>query len=318
MSKKYHRVPKDVKADILRRVKEEGVTAFFKAVQTGPPAVPPPPALLARSPVFGSPGQAGPDNFPAQPPGAIAEFQARTEKLLLTQRGLLQEIDRTSDPMGRHKMLAALRWEMHVLKGEAGEPGPLPVWQVASALEGLLKQLTDRPGNVTASALRTVAEGVDLLHDLCRSGLDPSLWTGDPIRLLVVDHNASSRDVIARALTRGFNPPDLANDAEAALVLAAVQAYDVIFVDVQMPGSDGFQFCAKIHAIVPNRTAAVLFVTDQSDFETRAAPAPGDGSDLIGKPFLTLEITLKVLTLALRGRLQASAGAVGAGPDAED
>ena len=301
------------------RAEEEGVTAFFKAFQrTSPHAAPPTPAHLARSPVFGSPGQADRDNFPTTPPGVIAEFQARTEKLLLTQRGLLQEINRTSDPMGQHKMLAALRWEMHVLKGEAGEPGLLPVWQVASALEGLLKQLTDRPGNITASALRTIAESVDLLHDLCWSGLDPSLWTADPIRLLVVDQNASSRDVIARALTRGFNPPDLAEDAETALALATVQAYDVIFIDLQMPDPDGLKFCSKIHDIPPNRTAAVLFVTEQSDFETHAASTDGDGRDLIGKPFLTLEITLKVLTLALRGRLQASTQAVGAGPDAED
>ena len=66
-------------------------------------------------------------------------------------------------------MLAALRWELHVLKSEADLPELLPVWQIAFALEGLLKQLTDKLGNVTASALRTVAGGVDLLDDLCRS-----------------------------------------------------------------------------------------------------------------------------------------------------
>ena len=58
---------------------------------------------------------------------------------------------------------------MGVLKDEAGLPEVLPVWQAASALEGLLKQLTEKIRNVTPSTLRTVAGGLDLLDDCaCR------------------------------------------------------------------------------------------------------------------------------------------------------
>jgi FixJ family two-component response regulator len=44
-------------------------------------------------------------------------------------------------------------------------------------------------------------------------------------------------------------------------------------------------------------------VTGHSDFETRAQVARNGGNDLLAKPFLTAEITVKTLTFALRGRL---------------
>jgi hypothetical protein len=78
-------------------------------------------------------------------------------KTLATQRKQLEEIVLATDLAARQRMLADLRREMCALKGEAGRPEVLLVWQVASALEGLIKQLTDKAGNVTASTLRTVA-----------------------------------------------------------------------------------------------------------------------------------------------------------------
>ena len=299
------------------RAEEEGATAFFTAFQAGPPTVPQPAALAASSPESGSIGAANNNGFPVEN-RAVQEFQTKAAKLILTQRNLLQEINRAADAAGRHKMLAALRWEMHVLKSEADLPELLPVWQIAFALEGLLKQLTDKLGNVTASALRTVAGGVDLLDDLCRSGLNPSRLTARPIKLLVVDNNSISRKAISRALKRAFNPPDLAEDAETALTLVAAQAYDVIFFDVQMPGADGFEFCSRIHETVPNYTTPVVFVTDQSDFDVRAQSTLNGGNDLIGKPFLTFEITLKAFTAALRGRLPPCAQGAGASRDADE
>ena len=48
----------------------------------------------------------------------------------------------------------------------------------------------------------------------------------------------------------------------------------------------------------------MIFVTRHSDFNSRAKSALSRGEDLIGKPFLVFEITVKALTLALHGRLQ--------------
>jgi CheY-like chemotaxis protein len=265
------------------RAEEEAFARFLATFRVGPAASPP--ADLSEK---GDP---------------LKEFYARAAKLLGMQRTLLQDIGRESDGLARQKILVNLRSEMGSLKGAAGLPQTLPVWQVASALEGLLQQLTEKTGNVTPSTLRAVAGGVDLLDDLCVPGLKPDLLTERPIKFLVVDDDLISRQAMSLALKKLFGQPDIAVDGETALVQSNQQTYDVIFLDVQLPGMDGFELCTKIRDTVLNRATPVVFVTGQSDFDARAKSVISGGNDLMGKPFLTFEITVKALTLALKGRL---------------
>ena len=272
--------------DSLARVRaeEEEFGRFLAAFRVGP----------STSPQIDPPEKFDP----------LQEFYARMKKCLVTQRKLLQDIGRESSDTARRKMLTYLYFEMGVLKGESCFPEVLPVWQAASALEGLLKQLTGKIKNVTPSTLRTVASGLDLLGELCVPGLQPDLLTERPLRCLVVDDDLISRQALSRSLTKTFSQPDLAVDGETALAQAANQAYDVIFLDVQMPGMDGFELCTKIRETVPNHNTPVVFVTGQSDFDARAKSTLSGGNDLMGKPFLTFEVTVKALMLALHGRLR--------------
>ncbi len=167
------------------RAEDASFSEFAMAFQTGP-------SISASSDTTTA------DSQTAVNPGS--EFHARAAMLIAAQRKLLEEIVRGTDAAARHRMLTDLRREMHALKGEAGRPEVLLVWQVASALEGLLKQLTDKMGNVTASTLRTVAGGVELLADLCLPGLKTDLLTAQPLRFLAVDDDLISRKAIAMAL----------------------------------------------------------------------------------------------------------------------
>src|SRR5664279_703767 len=67
------------------------------------------------------------------------EFCARAKKILVKQRKLLADIGHEASNPARHRLLLNLNSEMGGLKAQAGIPGVLPVWQVASALEGLLR-----------------------------------------------------------------------------------------------------------------------------------------------------------------------------------
>jgi len=70
-----------------------------------------------------------------------------------------------------------------------------------------------------------------------------------------------------------------------------------------MPGIDGFEVCARVHETESNRTTPVIFVTSHSGFESREKSAEVGGHELIAKPFLAFEITVKALTLLLKQRL---------------
>jgi CheY-like chemotaxis protein len=246
----------------------------------------------------------GSDGAPGTGLNAVAEFFTRAPQRLAALRKLVAEIGGASEIAVRQKLLGDLCDQVRALKGEAGVPELLPAWQMTSALEGLLKQLTDKVSNVTASTLQTVAAGVDLLGELCRPGVRADICANPPFRLLAVDDELISRHALSSALKRGLNQPDLAENAEGALALAAQRLYDVIFLDIQMPGMDGFDLCSRIHEATANRTTPVVFVSGQSDFNARARSVLCGGNDLIGKPFLTFEVTVKALTLVLRARLQ--------------
>jgi CheY-like chemotaxis protein len=226
-------------------------------------------------------------------PGRIAGFRA-----------LFSELSRAPDAGARQKLLVEFSDQVRALKDGSRMPALHPVWLMASALEGLLTELSREASEFTPSSRRTAAGAVDLLEALCVPGLNPKLATEPPVRILTVDDDAVSRLAMTFALKKAFNVPNVAPEGETALALAVQHIYDVIFLDVEMPGMDGFELCTKIHETVRNRATPVVFVTAHSDFNSRAKSSVSGGRDLIGKPFLAFEITVKALTLALRGRLQ--------------
>ena len=269
------------------RSEEEAFGEFLRVFRVGP----------SKSPGTGLPEAAAP----------IEVFCTQAKERLATLRKLLQDVGRESGDPARKKRLMDLYFEVGALKDESRFPEVLPVWQMAFALEGFLKQLAEKIGNVTPSTLRTVAGGLDLLDDLCVPGLQSGLLTERPPRFLVVDDDVISCQALSLSLKKVFDQPDVAGDGETALTHASRQAYDAIFLDVQMPGMDGFELCSKIRNAGPNRATPVVFVTIQSDFDARCKSTLSGGNDLMGKPFLTFEVTVKALTLVLQGRLRAGA-----------
>jgi twitching motility two-component system response regulator PilH len=124
------------------------------------------------------------------------------------------------------------------------------------------------------------------------------------VSLLVVDDDLVTRRVISGALQTFFTRPESVENGEDALAKATEKSFDVIFMDVIMPGMDGFAACEKIRGTVANRATPVVFVTGRNDFQARAEMSRAGGNDLMEKPFLNAEITVKALTFALRGRLE--------------
>jgi len=156
---------------------------------------------------------------------SVGEFLSAAQKSLAAMRKLISEVSQANDEADRGKLLRELLQEIHLLRGSAGLPEVLPVWQMACALEGLVKQLANEPTNVNPSTLRTVASAVDFLHALCVRGLDPNLAKDPTVRLLAVDDDPVSRQLMAVALKKALTQPDLAADGEGALKLAAARNF---------------------------------------------------------------------------------------------
>ena len=72
--------------------------------------------------------------------------------------------------------------------------------------------------------------------------------------------------------------------------------------DVDMPGMNGYELCTKLRSLPPHKKTPVVFVTSLNDFENRANSTMSGGNDFIGKPFLTIELSVKALTWVVKPR----------------
>jgi len=191
---------------------------------------------------------------------------------------------------------------VHSVTGNAGLAGMLQIAQMADALEALLKELHEKPKNITASTLRTVASAIDFLGILFERGVQ-SEKEQVAANILVVDDEAISRRAITYALEKAkLKSVNVENPVEAYDLLSQ-KPFDLIFLDVDMPGMNGFELCSKLRTLPAHKKTPVVFVTSLNDFDSRANSTMSGGNDFIAKPFLFIELAVKALVYVLRGRL---------------
>jgi DNA-binding response OmpR family regulator len=237
---------------------------------------------------------------------------------LAAARAHLQSIAKSHDEEHRVKFLQELYRAIHTLTANAGIAGVVQIAQMADALEALVKELYEKPKSINASTLRTVALAIDFLGKLFEQippQETPNAAPAPRFNILVVDDEAISRRAVTYALEKARLPCIAVENPEAALGMLGENIYDLVFLDVDMPGMNGFELCTKLRALARNKTTPVVFVTSLTDFESRANSTMSGGNDLIAKPFLFMELAVKALVYVLRGRL-AQAAAVKAATSA--
>ena len=81
-------------------------------------------------------------------------------------------------------------------------------------------------------------------------------------RVLIVDDEESTRLLLARLMSQELNmDAQLAGTCEQALRLAANYAYDVILLDLMMPGIGGLAVLKKLRAASPNAATPIIVVS---------------------------------------------------------
>ena len=223
---------------------------------------------------------------------------------LSTLRGSLQALVRADSEMSRLKEIYELYRRVHALNGNAGIAGLVQIAHMAAALEALLKEIYEKPKNVNASTLRTIAAAVDFLGFLFERGTLPETQEAPAANILVVDDEAISRRAIIYALEKAQLHSINVESPVTALQLLTESHFDLVFLDVDMPGMTGFELCTKLRALPRHKKTPVVFVTSLGDFDNRTSSTMAGGNDFIAKPFLFIELTVKALIHVLRGKLQ--------------
>ncbi|MGD1020403.1 MAG: response regulator [Verrucomicrobiia bacterium] len=172
--------------------------------------------------------------------------------------------------------------------------------RVLAAFEQLLRQLVEKPDCLNQSVQRTMAQTVDLLSGLFDGdGGDVDLVTA---RALAVDDQQTALRAVMNALEKANLKSQALSDPGAAFSVAQEWQFDLIVLDIEMPGMTGVELCAKLRTLPNYKTTPILFVTSATDFEHRADVCRSGGNDLIAKPFLATELCLKALVLIVKSK----------------
>jgi PleD family two-component response regulator len=236
--------------------------------------------------------------------GLLDSFKKGLPAALSVIRTHLQAMVKADNETARLKEVQELYRRIHALTANSGMVGLALIAQMADALEALLKELQEKPKSLNASTLRTVASAVDFLAILFKTSLDPKKQEIPASNILVVDDEAISRRAVTYALEKAKLKSVSAEEPNAAFDLLSKEHFDLIFLDVDMPGMNGFELCTKVRALPAYKKTPVVFVTSLNDFDSRANSTMSGGNDFIAKPFLFMELAVKALLYVLRGQLE--------------
>jgi DNA-binding response OmpR family regulator len=120
------------------------------------------------------------------------------------------------------------------------------------------------------------------------------------MRVLVVEDHAKLALAIAAVLRREGMAADVCFDGSDALAKNAVNRYDVIVLDRDLPGIHGDDVCRELAA--DGNGAGVLMLTASATIEDRVAGLDMGADDYLPKPFDIAELTARVRALARRSR----------------
>lgn len=129
----------------------------------------------------------------------------------------------------------------------------------------------------------------------------------DTIRLLIVeDHQGLAENLYEYFGHDARFVPDFASDGLTALHLLAGQSYDVIVLDVMLPGISGFEICRRLRHDLGRQTPVILMTAKDQLHDKEEGFGVG-ADDYLVKPFNLKELQLRVLALARRRSPQRSA-----------
>jgi two-component system, OmpR family, response regulator CiaR len=117
------------------------------------------------------------------------------------------------------------------------------------------------------------------------------------MKVLVVEDNVSLLESIRQILTEE-NEVDTADNGEDGLFMAKQSIYDIIILDVMLPGIDGFEIVRKIREA--RIDTSVLFLTAKDALEDRVRGLEMGGDDYLVKPFQAPELKARIRALLRR------------------
>jgi pilus assembly protein CpaE len=119
-------------------------------------------------------------------------------------------------------------------------------------------------------------------------------------KILIVDDDPTAVEATEDVLTVGGHQVFSAGNGEDALRLAEELQPDLIFLDVKMPGMDGFEVCRRLRDNPKTARVPIIMLTGQSSMEEKVKGLESGADDYLTKPFQRVELEARVKVLLRR------------------
>ena len=216
---------------------------------------------------------------------AGVQLSALIAKAVETARG---------DEGGIARLRHDLRTPLNAIKGygellveEARDSGQgallIDLGKVLDLADRLLGEVDRMVEVVAAPPVEIVGNVLQTIKPLGDSEVaDPSSIAS---RILVVDDNASNRDLLSRRLQReGYRVTSVEGGA-AALAMIAAEGFDLVLLDLMMPGMSGFEVLNRLKADGGTRHIPVIMISALDELDSTVRCIEAGAEDYLPKPF---------------------------------
>jgi DNA-binding response OmpR family regulator len=142
----------------------------------------------------------------------------------------------------------------------------------------------------------------------------PHQAVGNGPTVLVIEDEANIRELVALHLRLEELTPVVAADGDRGLELARARPFDLVILDLMLPGLDGVTVCRAIRRDSPNATTPILMLTARRDESDKVLGLDSGADDYLTKPFGVRELMARVRALLRRRQVveaRAMAGTAG-------
>ena len=115
-------------------------------------------------------------------------------------------------------------------------------------------------------------------------------------KILLVDDQPKNIQVAGTLLSANGYEVEAATDGFRALEWLSEESFDLVLLDVMMPGMDGFETCRRLKQLPGGEDIPVIFLTAKSDTDSLVEGFQSGGIDYLAKPFQAEELMVRVKT----------------------
>jgi len=119
------------------------------------------------------------------------------------------------------------------------------------------------------------------------------------MRILIVEDDLNLARFIQKGLQEERYAVDVAGDGEEGFLLASVNPFDLIILDIMLPKMDGLEVCRRLRA--ERKAIPILLLTARESLEDKVAGLDTGADDYLAKPFAFAELLARVRALLRRG-----------------